>query len=131
MGALAHLPPAQGISAMQTINVVVLNRWFLGVFVGTAALSGACAVLAVASELPRAGWIVAGALAYIAGTFAVTAARNVPLNNRLANVSPSDQKGHDMWTHYLRRWTHWNHIRTAGAAIATLSFALGALGGPA
>jgi uncharacterized membrane protein len=28
MAALARLPPAQGIAAMQTINVVVINPWF-------------------------------------------------------------------------------------------------------
>jgi uncharacterized membrane protein len=28
MKALARVPPAQGIAAMQSINVVVLNRWF-------------------------------------------------------------------------------------------------------
>jgi hypothetical protein len=31
MKALAELPPAQGIAAMQSINVVVINRWFMSV----------------------------------------------------------------------------------------------------
>src|SRR6476620_3456710 len=30
MKALARLPPAQGIAAMQSMNVIVLNRWFFG-----------------------------------------------------------------------------------------------------
>src|SRR5258708_34603465 len=37
MKALASLPPTQGIAAMQSINVTVLNSWFLGAFFGTAA----------------------------------------------------------------------------------------------
>jgi uncharacterized membrane protein len=37
MNALAHLPAAQGIAAMQSINIAVLNRWFFAVFFGTAA----------------------------------------------------------------------------------------------
>ena len=41
MKALAELPAAQGIQAMQRINVVVLNPLFLGVFVGWIA-AGAC-----------------------------------------------------------------------------------------
>src|SRR3712207_6470121 len=49
MKALARLPPAQGMAAMQSMNVAVLNRWFLVPFFGTAA---ACALLAV-SSLPR------------------------------------------------------------------------------
>ena len=36
MNALGRLAPAQGISAMQAINVTVLNPWFLGAFFGTA-----------------------------------------------------------------------------------------------
>jgi uncharacterized membrane protein len=38
------LPAIQGVAAMQSIHLVVLNRAFLGVFVGTAA---ACGVLPV------------------------------------------------------------------------------------
>jgi uncharacterized membrane protein len=36
MKALAALPAPQGVSAMQSINVVVLNRWFLAPFVVSA-----------------------------------------------------------------------------------------------
>jgi uncharacterized membrane protein len=43
MKALARVPPAQGIAAMQSINVVVLNRWFFAVFFGDrGVLFGAC-----------------------------------------------------------------------------------------
>ena len=42
MRALATLPPAHGIAAMQSINVIIINPWFLSVFVGTAA---ACAIV--------------------------------------------------------------------------------------
>ena len=47
MRALGQLPPAQGIAAMQRINVVVLNPMFLGTFVGTAVLQGLVALLAL------------------------------------------------------------------------------------
>ena len=39
MGALGKLPPTEGISAMQSINIVVINPLFMGVLFGTAALS--------------------------------------------------------------------------------------------
>jgi len=32
MRALARLSPAQGIAAMQSINVAVINRWFFAAF---------------------------------------------------------------------------------------------------
>ena len=39
MKALGAIPPAQGISAMQSINVAVINRWFLIPYFGMAVLS--------------------------------------------------------------------------------------------
>jgi uncharacterized membrane protein len=39
MAALGRLPPKDGIAAMQSINVVVLNWMFLGVFFGTGLLA--------------------------------------------------------------------------------------------
>ena len=56
MGALGRLPPEGGISAMQSINVVVLNPVFFIVFFGTAILS---LVLAIAALM---GWSGACAL---------------------------------------------------------------------
>ncbi len=50
MKALAGVPSAEGIGAMQSINVVVLNPSFLGAFMGTAVLS------LVAGGLALAGW---------------------------------------------------------------------------
>jgi uncharacterized membrane protein len=39
MNALARLPPAQGIAAMQAINITVVTPSFFGVFFGTDALA--------------------------------------------------------------------------------------------
>ena len=65
MAALGRIPPASGISAMQSVNVVVLNPVFLGIFFGTAALS---LVLAVASLMnwaePAAFYLLVGSLLY-------------------------------------------------------------------
>ncbi|MGH8722014.1 MAG: hypothetical protein ACREU4_08520, partial [Burkholderiales bacterium] len=46
MRALARLPPAQGIAAMQSINVAVIAPLFMLALFGTGL---ACAVLAVSS----------------------------------------------------------------------------------
>src|SRR5262247_457100 len=79
MNALARLPPAQGIAAMQSINIAVINLLFLAVFVGTAV---ACFLLAISTLLrwqsPGAVYLLAGCLLYLAGTFLVTMAFNVP-----------------------------------------------------
>jgi uncharacterized membrane protein len=119
MKALARIPPAQGIAAMQSINVVVLNPFFLGVFFGTAV---ACVILMVAAvtRWPTAGaaYMLAGGALYLAGTILVTGACNVPLNNALAAVDPASSAGAATWAAYLKRWMAWNHVRTAAALAA-------------
>lgn len=130
MKALARVPSSEGIAAMQSINIVVLNASFLGVFMGTAVISLAVAVLAVKGwGTPSAPFFVAGALLYLAGTFLVTAFGNVPLNDRLAAVVATDPASVAVWEHYLDRWTLLNTIRTAAAAGAALMLTLGLIMG--
>lgn len=69
--------------------------------------------------------VLAGAASYVLGTFGVTIAFNVPLNDMLAAVVPSDPRVPDAWADYLRRWTRWNHVRTAAATVAMALFILG------
>ena len=127
MGALGKLPAAHGIAAMQSINVVVINPWFLGAFIGTAM---ACAILVVVAlfswQEPGAALLLAGALLYFVGTFVVTMYCNVPLNDALAVAAPDSAEGTGLWTRYLSTWTNWNHVRTvaAFAASALLTIAL-------
>lgn len=125
MKALGRRPPAQGIAAMQEINVVVINPLFLGVFLGTGAIS---AVIVVVSAMQwgdvAAAWRLAGGAIYLVVTLFATMAFNVPLNDALAKVAPDSGEGAALWTHYLDRWTMWNHIRTAGALVATAAFIL-------
>jgi len=114
MPALGRILPPQGIAAMQAINIVVLNRWFLGVFVGTAA---ACLLLGVVAVLnwsaPGAGLRLTASMLYLVGCFFVTRAWNVPLNDGLAGVQPESAEGARVWLRYLVDWTLWNHVRTA------------------
>jgi len=63
MKALARLPPATGIAAMQSINVAAITPAFMGALFGTATL---CVVLAVAALSmwgePGAAWLLVGGL---------------------------------------------------------------------
>ena len=130
MKALARLPASDGIAAMQSINVVVLNRSFLGVFIGTAFLSLAAGGLAVAVwDRPSAPFFLGGAIFYLVGTFLVTGLGNVPLNNELAATSATDPGARSVWERYLSRWTMLNHVRTAAAMVAALLFCLGLMQG--
>ena len=124
MKALERVPSAEGIRAMQSINVVVINPLVMGALFGTAILSTAVAIIVLsgwAGALPH--WFFVGAIHYVVGTFFVTAFGNVPLNNRLESVSP--EEGDQLWARYLSKWTFWNHIRTTAAMIAAFCFAMG------
>lgn len=128
MGALARLPAAQGIAAMQSINVVVVNPLFLGTFFGTAALCLLLGVMAVVDWASAgAAWKLAGALLYLVGTIGVTAACNVPRNNQLAPLDPASHASAEIWTRYVAEWTMWNHVRTLAALAAAACFTLALL----
>ncbi len=126
MKALARLPASQGMAAMQSINVVVLNPIFLGVFMGTTALSLLLSIISIMTwEQTSAPYFLIGALLYFAGTFLVTGLGNVPLNDRLAAIPATDPAASDLWQHYLERWTQLNTLRTICALIATVMLIIG------
>ncbi|MBI2255418.1 MAG: DUF1772 domain-containing protein [Proteobacteria bacterium] len=123
MGALGRLPAAQGIAAMQSINLVVINPVFLGVFVGTALLGFAVAVYALFQlSLPGMGQALAGSLLYVIGCFGVTIFGNVPLNDALARLDPLSADAGSLWTRYQKAWVKWNHLRTAASLAASAMF---------
>ncbi len=125
MRGLGRLKPAQGIEAMQSINRTVINPWFLGVFLGTAAV---CLLLAGSAlwgwHQPGAVYLLAGSLLYLVGTVLVTIVFNVPMNDALERVEPASNEASDYWAGYLVKWTIWNHVRTAAALLAAASFTL-------
>jgi uncharacterized membrane protein len=126
MKALARLPASEGIAAMQSINIVVLNPVFLGVFMGTSAVSLLILAIAIKGwELPSAPYLLTGGLLYFVGTFLVTGLGNVPLNNQLASIGPTDPASSDIWQHYLERWTRLNTLRTMCSIAATLVLIIG------
>ena len=92
MKALNRLPPAQGIAAMQSINIMVINPLFMTAFFGPAA---ACAILAGSTLLgwqPGGAFLVAGSLLYLVGTILVTGVFNVPRNDAEKIWRPSTRR---------------------------------------
>ena len=125
MKALSRLPAREGIAAMQSINVVVLNPWFMTALFGTAV---ACVVALIFSLLrwneAGAVFLLAGAVLYLVGTVLVTIVFNVPRNEALAGIAPTDPNGGTLWAAYVAGWTAWNHVRTAAALAAAASFSI-------
>lgn len=125
MRALVRLPAPQGIAAMQSINIVVINPWFMTAMFGTAALC----IVAMGWALTHwqragAGYLLGGGLMYVIGTILVTIAFNVPRNNALAVVDPASEQGARLWANYASTWTVGNHVRTAAALVASALFML-------
>jgi uncharacterized membrane protein len=119
MKALSRLPPGEGMAAMQSINIAVLNPWFMAAFLGTTA---ACVLVLIASLLrwqePGAVYLFAGSTLYLVGCLLVTILFNLPKNEALASVVPGTPDGASHWAGYVSSWTAWNHVRTAASLVA-------------
>jgi uncharacterized membrane protein len=127
MPALARLAPAQGIAAMQAINITAISRVFIGVFIGTAIASLGLAVAALLQwSEPGSRLRLAGGLVYVVGCLGITAACNVPRNDALAALVPDSAEALAMWPRYLAEWTAYNHLRAVAGLLAT-ALLIGAL----
>jgi uncharacterized membrane protein len=125
--ALARLHPAQGVAAMQAINVAAITPAFMAALFGTAVACGILAVWALFAWDERfAPYLLVGSLLYLVGTVLLTIAYHVPRNEALARVEPHGADAESHWVRYLLGWTAWNHVRAAAsiAGAATLTIAL-------
>ena len=123
MNALSRLPSGEGIAVMQSINISVLNRWFLGVFLGTAVV---CILLLVWSlflwDQMGSGYLIAGSALYLFGSLMVTGIFNIPKNEALAKVDALAAGSESLWCNYVEVWTTWNHVRTIASFLAAACF---------
>jgi uncharacterized membrane protein len=122
MPALERLPATDGIKAMQSINITAERPAFMVAFMGTTLLA---AYLGLRGILDwgdrRATLLLVGSTLYLVGSFLLTVAHNVPLNNTLADLSPHATDATTRWHDYLTSWNWANHVRGAasiGAAAA-------------
>jgi uncharacterized membrane protein len=125
MRGLATLPPAQGVAAMNAINVTAVTPPFMFVFLGSAVL---CAVIAVVTFVlwPDEGTVelLVGSALYLFGSFGLTMVANVPRNDALLKLEPGTSEAAAYWPVYVREWTMWNHVRTVASAGAALAYML-------
>jgi uncharacterized membrane protein len=123
MPALARLPAAQGIAAMQAINITAINPLFMLALFGTAVVCCFLVVIALfRSHQPDSAYLLLGSLLYLVGTIGTTIVFNVPLNDSLAIAKPDSPESANLWSKYLGQWTFWNHIRTGTALAAAALF---------
>jgi len=127
MRALERLPPRDGIAAMQSINIAVINPLFFLVFFGTGVLCVVTTAASLMSDLEVSlGPVIIGCVLYLFGCIGITIVGNVPLNDKLANTDPDGPEAETLWSLYLGRWNLWNHLRTAASLAAAVSFLISA-----
>nr|WP_051386210.1 anthrone oxygenase family protein [Actinokineospora inagensis] len=119
MPGLGRVPAVQGVAVMRAINQVIVNPVFIPLFVGT----GVVGVVAAAVGGSWVLWVGAGL--YVVGVWGVTGVRNVPWNRELEALPPGTAEAAEYWVGYLRRWTAWNHVRTAASTGAAVAFVVG------
>jgi len=124
MPALQRRPAAEGIAAMQTMNVVIANPLFVLIFVGTGVASAASIVLSLVDTARSGAPAAAGGVLYLVGAIVVTGVASVPRNDALDAADPASSDGADLWTRYLREWTAWNHVRTVATTVALALFVI-------
>jgi len=122
MKALGRLDPANGVAAMQSINIVVITPLFMTALFGTAV---ACIVVAIGAltdlDESYAPYLLVGAALYVVGVTGMTIGFHVPRNNALARVDPHSAEAADVWRRYLREWTAGNHVRTVSGLAAAIA----------
>ena len=128
MRALATTSGSGGVEAMQVINREVFRWVFMTLFLGMAPVSLLMAGYGwFALEGTARALIMLGAATYLFGSFAVTIAGNVPMNEALAGMDPTSDAAGTYWREtYVPGWTFWNTTRALACLAAAAQF-LGAL----
>ncbi|MCF6524029.1 DUF1772 domain-containing protein [Streptomyces sp. JJ36] len=127
------------VTAMQGINVRILNGWFALAFAGAAVATAAAAALHLAGDGERVvPWALTGFVLY-AASLVVTFRWNVPLNDALEAARPATgESGHAAQAGdpaeaaeaareaFRPAWARWNAVRTllCTAALGALAHAL-------
>ena len=123
MSGIARASDEAAGAAMNGINETAPMPAFMSVFFGALLVPAATGIWGLVDGHDGGVWILAAAAVYLVGTFGVTMALNVPLNNRL--LAAHDKAAG--WRAYWRPWTAWNHVRTLAGVVATALAAVGLL----
>jgi uncharacterized membrane protein len=123
--ALRSIQGAQHIAAMQSINRKILNPVFFLSFFGPALLLPLAALLYWGK--PPFGFLVAAAVLYIVGSIGVTAAGNIPLNDKLDKFDANQLSGAEadqIRTDFQRPGSPWMRFHTVRTLTVTAAAAL-------
>ncbi|MBT3665696.1 DUF1772 domain-containing protein [bacterium] len=119
MQSLKKTSAPDAIRTMNTINLVILKSPFMLLFFFSSfiALILFLENLILYKLISNEGF---ASLIFLLGMFICTAAKNVPLNNKLAEFDFYDSNCNPEieWNDYYKNWIKWNHIRTTSCFIS-------------
>ena len=119
--ALRAIKGTRHIAAMQSINVKIINPVFFLSFFGPALPLPLAAFLL--RDRPQFGLLLVASLLHIVGAIGVTAAGNIPLNNRLAGYDVdqlTEKEADQIRKDFQAPWTNFHTIRTLASIAATV-----------
>ncbi|GAB5527693.1 MAG: DUF1772 domain-containing protein [Roseivirga sp.] len=110
------------LEAMQQINRAILNPGFFAIFFGAMVLMLLSAYLEFKTDMGSSFYFTLAALiVYVVGTFGVTAAGNVPLNEALDLIELNQLSLDELKItrqNYELKWNRLHHVRTACSVIS-------------
>lgn len=115
---LHRLKDSEYVRAMQSINIVIQNPLFFLSFMGPLILLPWVTFLAHGEA--TFGWLLAATITYVVGSFGVTVAGNVPLNEKLARADVSQATA--ARAAFEKPWNALHAIRTLASIAATVLF---------
>jgi len=125
MRGLDRLPAEGAVGAMQGINAAAPAPAFMVVLFGTGL---ACGALVFRSFFvwggPSAVYLLVGGSLYLICAIGLTVFYHVPRNEALGRVEPGGAGAEGRWSDYMAGWTAWNHLRFAGALVASASLVM-------
>jgi uncharacterized membrane protein len=120
MPGFTRLNDREFVSVMQKANRAIQNPVFFAAFFG-APVFLIFSTIYFYYQTPRFFLILAAAVIYLAGTFAVTVFGNVPMNDALDRFNLDSATADEIArarADFERRWNNLNNIRTVSSTLA-------------
>lgn len=122
-GALHKLKDVEYIRAMQAINIVIQNPLFFLTFMGPVVLLPIATFMLKGDSSTQFALLLAASVIYIFGSFILTVAGNVPMNEKLAKFDVSGATAGDITAareQFEKPWNRLHNIRTLASVVATV-----------
>ena len=122
-GGLHRLNNSEYVKAVQSINAVIQNPFFIVSFIGPVLLLPLATFLQRDANSMQFALLLASSVLYTAGSFGLTMLGNVPLNQRLAKFDVTKASGNgiaQVRERFEKPWNRLHTIRTIVSIAATV-----------